>query len=109
MWAENVVGGDMPAVVPDFISTKKILLISHDVHTLNPMSSAGSSTQLNTNLSNIENQRRHSKETGIFYVNMQSFFRVHRSSKLTKAKFLKACGTLPETPFEIPTTPFVKH
>ncbi|KAG5568067.1 hypothetical protein H5410_064917, partial [Solanum commersonii] len=47
----------------DFSSTKKNLLHSDDVQTLNPMSSAAGSAQLNTNLSNIANQRRHSKET----------------------------------------------
>ncbi|KAG5595728.1 hypothetical protein H5410_036960 [Solanum commersonii] len=48
----------------DFISTKINLVSCQDVHTLHPMPSAGGSAQLNTNLSNIENQRHHSEQAG---------------------------------------------
>ncbi|KAG5595722.1 hypothetical protein H5410_036954 [Solanum commersonii] len=46
----------------NFICTKMNLVSCHDVHTLHPMPSAGGSAQLNTNFSNIENQRRHSEQ-----------------------------------------------
>lgn len=46
----------------NFISTKMKLLNCADIHTLDPMPCAAHSVELNTNVSNIQNKRRHSEE-----------------------------------------------
>ncbi|WMV33485.1 hypothetical protein MTR67_026870 [Solanum verrucosum] len=46
----------------DFICTKMNLVNCPDVQTLHPMPSAGSSAQVNTNVSNIQKKRRHSEQ-----------------------------------------------
>jgi len=48
----------------NFISTKMKLLNCADIHTLDPMPCTAHSAELNTNVSNIQNKRRHSEEAG---------------------------------------------
>ncbi|KAG5568068.1 hypothetical protein H5410_064912 [Solanum commersonii] len=48
----------------DFICTKMNLLNYPDVQKLHPMPSAGTSAQVNTNVSNIQKKRRHSEQPG---------------------------------------------
>ncbi|KAG5568749.1 hypothetical protein H5410_064233 [Solanum commersonii] len=49
----------------DFMCTKINLLNCPDVHTLHPMPSTGDSTQVNTNVSNIQKKSRHSKQADL--------------------------------------------
>ncbi|KAH0663120.1 hypothetical protein KY284_028051 [Solanum tuberosum] len=53
------------------ISPKINLLNCANVRTLDPMASAADSTQLNSNVSNIQNKRHHSKEAGQKYKDYQ--------------------------------------
>ncbi|KAH0659468.1 hypothetical protein KY289_028216 [Solanum tuberosum] len=69
-----------------------------DVHTLHPMPSAGGSAQVNTNVSNIEKKRRHSKQAVVKRQQLNSArerstssFSIHMTA-ISQAKHISSCN-----------------